>query len=320
MKVDFQLLKKHFDVKTFFWPEKKGFIKNPRHITELFQKTMWSDLTFSWFADVHAFVAILLSKMFRKKSIVVVGGYEVAKIPEISYGLLLDSQSTYILKSIFKNVDKALTVDDGLKKDAIKNLKINGSNIKTVPTGHDYKRFKCYGEKENLILTVCATKTWKRAVLKGLDIFVKSARFLPNTKFLVIGAEGDARIKLQSIASQNVRFLDHLSQEEIISYYQKSKVYCQLSMREGLPSSLCEAMLCECIPVGTDVQGVTTAMGKTGFYVHHRDPKVVANTIKKALKSKKGKEARKRIKEMFPIERREKDLVSIINNLLRVDV
>lgn len=29
--------------------------------------------------DVHAFVTVLLSKIFRRKSIVVVGGYEVAK-------------------------------------------------------------------------------------------------------------------------------------------------------------------------------------------------------------------------------------------------
>jgi len=49
----------------------------------LFKGVLWADITFSWFADTHAFLAVLLSKLFRKKSIVVVGGYEVANVPEI---------------------------------------------------------------------------------------------------------------------------------------------------------------------------------------------------------------------------------------------
>ena len=38
---------------------------------------LWTDVTFSWFAERHAYVAVLLSKIFKKKSIVVVGRYEV---------------------------------------------------------------------------------------------------------------------------------------------------------------------------------------------------------------------------------------------------
>ena len=34
-----------------------------------------------------------------------------------------------------------------------------------------------------------------------------------------------------------------MPQEKLIPYYQKAKVYCQLSMREGLPNALCEALL-----------------------------------------------------------------------------
>jgi len=47
-----------------------------KFLIETIKGVLWSDVTFSWFADVHAFVAVLLSKMFRRKSIVVVGGYE----------------------------------------------------------------------------------------------------------------------------------------------------------------------------------------------------------------------------------------------------
>jgi glycosyltransferase involved in cell wall biosynthesis len=216
------------------------------------------------------------------------------------------------VKYVLENADRVLTVDDGLKRDAIKNLGVDGKNIQTVPTGYDYEKFKPEGEKENLVISVSIGDNWERIRLKGLDTFVKSAEFLPDVKFLVIGIQGDALNKLQDVATSNVEFTGFISDEKLLRYYQKAKVYCQLSMREGLPTALCEAMLCECVPVGTDVQGVRTAIGNAGFYVPYSDEKATAEAIKKALKSNKGKEARERIRNMFPMEKREKELIEII--------
>ena len=84
----------------------------------------------------------------------VVGGYEVAKVPEIEYGAMLKKRKTIIVKLVLKHADTVLTVDDSLKKDAIKNAKVDGRNIKTVPTGYDAKELKMTGEKENLVITV----------------------------------------------------------------------------------------------------------------------------------------------------------------------
>ena len=315
---DFELLRKHFDIRVV-----EGIILNKREpkstlksVFNMIKGVLWADLTFSWFVGIHAFWAVRLSKIFKKKSIVVVGGYDVVKVPEIEYGALLNPKSARKVKFILENVDKVLTVDESLKRDAIKNLGVAGKNIQTVPTGYDYEKFKPKGDKQNLIITVSGGDSWGRVRLKGLDTFVKSAKFLPDVKFLVIGIKGDALKKLQDIAPSNVEFLDPLSQDELISYYQQAKVYCQLSMREGLPNALCEAMLCECVPVGTDVQGVRTAIGDNGFYVPYGDEKATAEAIKKALNSDKGKEARERIKNLFPIERREKEMVQVIKEMI----
>ena len=117
------------------------------------------------------------------------------------------------------------------------------------------------------------------------------------------------------MASPNVVFIAPLPQNELAHFYQKAKVYCQLSMREGLPNALCEAMLCECVPVGTDVQGVRTAIGATGFLVPYDDLAATTEAIGMALKSDKGKEARERIMKMFPENRREKELIEMITNI-----
>lgn len=311
---DLELLRKQFDVRVvdFVLSIRKKQKDTIKTMFDMFKGVIWADLTFSWFAGTHAFWAVILSKIFKKKSIVVVGGYEVAKVPEIGYGLMSNPKYAHRVKCILEKADRILTVDDSLKRDAIKNAGINGKNIQTVPTGYDYEKFKPKGEKENLVVTVSGGGNWKRVRLKGLDTFVKSAKFLSDVKFLVIGIHGDALKKLQDIAPSNIKFIGPVSQDELIPYYQKAKVYCQLSMREGLPNALCEAMLCECVPVGTDVQGVRTAIGDTGVYVLYGDEKATAEAIKDALNSDKGKEARERIKNSFSIERREKELIEII--------
>jgi glycosyltransferase involved in cell wall biosynthesis len=167
-----------------------------------------------------------------------------------------------------------------------------------------------------MVLTVSVGDDCERVKLKGIDTFIKAAAFLPDTQFVVIGIGGTALKMLQKISPQNVDFIPPISLEDLNSFYQKSKVYCQLSMREGLPNALCEAMLCECVPVGTDVQGITTAIGDTGFYVPYGDVKAAADAIMKALTSDKGKEARKRIIEMFPLSKRENILKQRIENMV----
>ena len=312
LKIDAEILKKHSEVKIIIADGSLPFL-----IFKILKGVLWSDITFSWFAARHAFYAVRFSKMLGKRSIVIVGGYEVANVPEINYGLMRFPKSARKVKYVLENADRVLTVDDSLKLEAIDNARVDGKNIITVPTGYDSNKWKFDGEKEDFVITACIGNSWNRARLKGLDTFVKLAKFLPDVKFLMFGIRGDALKKLQDIAPSNVEFIDPLSQNELMLYYQKAKVYCQLSMREGLPNALCEAMLCECVPVGTERGGIPTAIGDTGFYVPYGDPKATAGAIKEALRSKKGKEARERIKKMFPIERREKEIVDIISQILK---
>lgn len=310
---DLNILRKHFEVRVLG----RANIKSPIFWLKAFIGILWADVTFSWFANPPALVTVLLSKIFKKRSIVVVGGYEVAKELEIDYGGMLRWWSASMVKFILENANRVLTVDDGLKKDAIRNAGVSGENIQTVPMGYDHRKFKLIRKKKELVITVATGKEWGRVRLKGIDTFVHAAKHLPNVKFLVVGIEGYAQEKLESMSPLNVKFVKWTPQDELVKYYQEAKVYCQLSKREGLPNALCEAMLCGCVPVGTDVQGVRTAIGETGFYVPYGDSEAAARVIKKALRSDKGKVARERINNNFPIERRERELVHMIGELIR---
>lgn len=313
---DLKLLRKHFDVRVVDFILNRKDPKNTfKTVWDLITGVVWADLTFSWFADVHAYWAVRLSKIFRKKSIVVVGGYEVANVPGIGYGAVINPKTFNIVNYAIDNADIVLTVDESLKKDAIKNYGIKEENILTLPTGYDHEFFKPEGKKENLVITVSYIDNVviKR---KGLDNFVKTAFSLPDVNFIIIGPDLDGSAdSLKDIAPPNIKFINYLPQNELLNWYQKSKVYCQLSRYEGLPNALCEAMLCECVPVGTEYCGIPNAIGDTGFYVPYNDPEATADAIKKALLSDMGKEARARIIEKFPVSKREEILEDIIENL-----
>ena len=88
-------------------------------------------------------------------------------------------------------------------------------------------------------------------------------------------------------------------------------------MRHNRPfgMALAEAMACECIPVLTNNAALPEVVGDVGFYVPYGDEEATAEAIEEALKSDKGEEARERIKNMFPVERREKGLIQIIEEM-----
>ena len=90
--------------------------------------------------------------------------------------------------------------------------------------------------------------------LKGLDIFVKAAAHLPRGEIFGLRPfRDDDKETLKSIqSSNNVELRGYVDQDELISYYQKAKIYCQLSYRESFGVALAEAMACGCVAVVTD--------------------------------------------------------------------
>ena len=183
-----------------------------------------------------------------------------------------------------------------------------------------YEVFKPAGPKEAVALTV--GKIGKDGTRrKGIDVFMKASRFLPDVDFIWIGGPVDeSTAELRALGGDNVVSMGSIPFSELLSIFQKAKVYCQLSLHEGLPAALCEAMLCGCVPVGTNLCGIPVAIGDTGFIVPVSDPKAAAAAIRKALESDKGPKARERIRTLFPIERRETELVQAVDGLTGKDV
>jgi hypothetical protein len=46
------------------------------------------DVFLFWFVDYYALIGILVSKILRKKSVAIAGGFDAVRMPDIDYGLM----------------------------------------------------------------------------------------------------------------------------------------------------------------------------------------------------------------------------------------
>lgn len=294
-------------------------LKDAKGFSRMVGELLQTDVAYFWFANLHAYVGVRVAEFVGTPTAVTVGGFEVAYAPQFDYGGLLDSTDARRIRYVIEHADSVLMVDDGLKQDAKRNLGVSGSHIKTVPTGYDPDRFKPDPSMEReLVLTVAAESKWNRARLKGLDTFVTAAAEFKDTEFVVVGVSGDAHDRLRDLAPPNVTLVKPVAQDELVAWYQRAQVYCHLSFREGLPNSLCEAMLCGCTPVGADVQGIRTAIGDTGALVPFGDVEATREAIREALQSDgRGEDVRARIESRFHVDKRKERLTSELRRLAR---
>lgn len=277
---------------------------------EILRGVLWADLTYSWFAHNHSYLAVMLANLLGKRTIVVIGGYEVAREPKIGYGALLDPKLAKRVNYIIRNADHILAVSEFNRREILKLS--DRRHVAVVYNGIDCAQFSPGEEKRDLVITVCQINR-NAVTLKGLDTFLNAARLLPDTRFAIVGRVLDGIIEaLRRDASANVEIVSPSSQGELLQWYRRAKVYCQLSYRESFGVALAEAMACECVPVVTDRGALPEVVGDTGFVVPYGDAEATAAGIVVALQSDGGRAARARVEKEFSLEGRMQKIQNII--------
>ncbi|AKB24196.1 Glycosyltransferase [Methanosarcina sp. MTP4] len=310
---DIEILKNNFDTRCIDVGRKKtNLYQKIKLVTSIVREILWADVAFAWFANNHAYAMVKLAKLLGKKSIVVIGGFEVACEPEIRYGALLEPVLAKRVKYILNNADKIISVSKFSENDILKTSK--PKKLKVIHNSIDTNKFRSDQKKEDIVITI-GNSTNARCKLKGIDTFVKASAKFPSTKFVVIGDYDIPILKKLKEIQPNVHFTGLIPHEEVALWLKKAKVYCQLSYYESFGVALIEAMSCECVPVITERGAMSEVAGDTGFVVPYGDPEATAEAIKKALLSKNGPSARQRVMELFDTEERERKLVETIRSM-----
>lgn len=316
VKTDFEILSSKYEVVKYQFKPVKGLSKNAfqfiKQLIYIVLNIHKFDVFFIWFADYHSFLPVLFAKIFHKKSYVVVGGYDVANIPELKYGSLSSPLRKRMTLFTFKNATLCLPVVENLENQLYELCPL--AKTKTIYTGYQFnfeERNHFRQEREKIILTVSITDTQQRMLIKGLDRFKELAKNMPDYLFYIVGIKDEARLLFDPIP-KNLFLLAPLKQEELKLFYLKASFYAQFSRSEGLPNALCEAMMYGCIPLGTNIGGIPKAIDRLGLVMEDWNYKEAEDFIYKNHNKLERAIFREYIKSNFDLKFREEQLIGLI--------
>jgi glycosyltransferase involved in cell wall biosynthesis len=152
-----------------------------------------------------------------------------------------------------------------------------------VPNGIDPEVFiwdRSIPKDDKLVL--CAAR------IEGIKNQLNLIKALNNTGYqlLIIGTNSPNQVNYYNeclnIAASNVRFINHLPQDELVSYYQKAKVHVLPSWFETTGLSSIEAAAMGCNLVITDKGDTREYFEDYAYYCDPAKPESIFNAVKKA--------------------------------------
>jgi len=300
-------------------------------VTECYLRSRWvnaaslwhqvrtHDLVFGWFASWHTFLPLLFARLLGKPSVLVIGGYDLANMPEIGYGHQRGGIKRWVSRRTMHLANNLVTNSYYSRHEAARNVFIPEEEVHAVYHGvSDPFRSLPQRCRARIALTV-GNVDRVNLYRKGHEPFVRAAALMPDVNFVLAGAwKDDAIDYLRSFATPNVTFTGWLSDDELWGYYRKAAVYVQASLHEGFGLSVAEAMLAGCIPVVTRAGALPEVTGEFGASITEPKPAIIARAIEEALTDHDEARIliRQRILDRFPMKNRGQALEKLIAPLI----
>ncbi len=285
------------------------------------------DFMVSFFAGYHSLLPVLFSKWTGRKSILFLGGTECFNYPSFQYGNF--TKKWYGKATCISAINASMLVPVSENLIYSESGYYDGDNgkqgiyhwcspIKTpyriISLEYDPGLFfrQNVERKENSFITVAFGINGSSFIRKGIDKLLMIAGHFPSYTFTIIGCDkNDFQVNIP----ENVTLIPPVPYKQLPFHYSGHQFYLQLSIAEGFPSAICEAMLCECIPIGSDVAAIPLIISSFGFIVSKRNDALILDTIREGInfenKEALGKEARNHIMNTFGKGKREEALVKL---------
>jgi glycosyltransferase involved in cell wall biosynthesis len=313
IELDRELLAERHDITDWYQP---GPVANvPRLLRELRR----CDLVFGWWASWHSLLPVTLAPLFGKRSLLVVGGVDLANLPEIGYGYQRGGPRTWTSRWTLRRATRLMTNSEYSRAELERNTGIDAGAVTVVYHGVP-DAFGPLPDAPRERLALCVGHVDRRNLgRKGQRPFVEAAVHLPGVSFVLAGAwDDDAIDELRSLAGENVRLTGWIPDDELRALFRRATAYVQPSLHEGFGISVAEAMLAGCVPVVTRAGALPEVVGDAGVLLDSPDPEEVARGVAEALELPRGagERARARVLEHFPIEVRRRGLFQLVDETL----
>ncbi|MCX6250426.1 MAG: glycosyltransferase family 4 protein [Bacteroidetes bacterium] len=334
---DQHILEKYFDVKPFLIRREH---RANHFVLRMFSMAFFilvnsgkSKVIITWFADYHAAICVFFGRLINIKVAIIAGGQEAICYPELKKGVYYKKIRSVFVKYALRHADliipnhKSLVLHENFyydptgKKDGMKfyipDLKTPISILENGIDSVKFHRNSSIPKNDKLVLTVGTMTTVYDFINKGFDLFIQLAERNPHLEFKMIGVRKQflpwIEEKFPFSHIQNLHVIYSFCPDEVLfEAYNRAKVFIQASITEGMPNTLSEAMLCECIPVGSNVNGIPDAIGDTGIIVLRRNVEELEKAVHQALVLNTGEKARKYVLGNFSVEKREDKFIRIL--------
>lgn len=333
VKSDITILKKHFNVVAYhFKTENKkltpiSFIRQGIHL--LFNG--WNyDYLVCFFAGYHSILPAIFARITGKKCYLILGGTECFNYPSFRYGnftkrwygkaTCISANNASLLVPVSSNLiqsESPYYTTDSTQQGIyhwcqplnvpfkVIGLEYNGDMFTNINTSRSPLSF----------LTVAFGIEGTSFIRKGIDKFIMMAQQMPEATFTIIGCRKE---EFPVDIPVNVTVIPPVPYQELPNYYNQHQFYVQLSIAEGFPSAIVEAMLCECIAIGSHVAAIPDIVGECGFLVKHRNDQEILETVQKAIsfpdKTEMAQRGRAHIIRNYGPGKRETALIDLFLN------
>lgn len=330
---DIRLLEGHFKVDAYH------FKTSPKHLTPFsFLRQFFFLLLRGWrydhiacfFAGYHTVLPAWFARLTGKACVIFLGGTECFNYPSFGYGnftrkwyaqaTCLSAHSASMLVPVSSNLiesQSAYYTTDSQVQGIYHWCRPLDTPYRVISLEYNAELFYPQNvlRKPNSFITVAFGIEGTSFVRKGIDKVIMIARHCPEYSFTIIGCrKEDFPVDIPA----NVEVIPPVPYDTLPDHYSRHIYYLQLSIAEGFPSAICEAMLCGCIPIGSDVAAIPAIVSSFGFLVPKRDDALILETVQRAVaepdKQNLAEGARRHIMDTFGTGKRSQALYELFAN------
>lgn len=177
-----------------------------------------------------------------------------------------------------RNAKKVFTVSEYSKQDIVKNYNLRPEKVEVVYAAASEKFVDLNLEKDDFVLMVSSLDPRKN-MKKAIEAFLQVDT---HYKLVIIGD------KMKSFSSpdlgkyaeeERIVFTGYLSDEELIQYYNRAKVFLYPSLFEGFGIPPMEAQKCGCPAIVSEVTCLPEVYGDSVLYCNPFEVDSIKNSI-----------------------------------------
>jgi glycosyltransferase involved in cell wall biosynthesis len=296
----------------------------------LFTSVWKTDVLIVQFSGYHALLPTLFARLTGKKSIIISGGTDCVSFPGIGYGYFNKPILKTFTKWSYQLCHHILPKHESLwfcdyhydaTEPSAQGIKAFIPKLKTphtvITNGYDPEQWPLLNleRKKNSFITLSGAFEYPFQVqLKGIDLILEVAPHFPACTFTIAGVPSHIQLNIQS---DNIAVLPPIPHHQLAALFNTYEYYMQLSMAEGFPNALCEAMLCGCTPIVSDVFSLREITGNEIKTLSTRNKEKLIELINNLLNETKRDTLHQRtlISERFPISNRKKQFEKLLSSL-----